>query len=52
MEEEEEEVYTRPKRDIHRELNVLAGHKDQDKDDMDWDEETTLVALLRDECVF
>ena len=51
LEEEEEEVYHRPKRDIHKELDAIAKHKDQDDDDMDWDEETTVVALLRDEYV-
>ena len=52
LEEEEEEVYTRPKRDIHRALEAITEHKDQNEDDMDCDEETTLVALLRDEYVF
>jgi hypothetical protein len=49
--EEEEEVYTRPRRDLHNELNRLSEHSGIEDDGMDWDEETTLVTLLQDEYV-
>lgn len=49
-EEEEDEAPTRPTRHLYKALDSLDNHDDDD-DDMDWDEEKTLVSLLRDECV-
>ena len=51
VEEEEEEYFVPPKPDLRRELDILDDHKDTADDEMDWDEETTLVAMLRDEYV-
>ena len=57
MEEDEEEyVSSQQKFDLHQELDVY-GREDRskfrvDEDEMmDWDEETTLVALFQDEYV-
>lgn len=47
-EEEEEEAPARATRDLRRELDALDAQAAGD-DDMDWDEEKTLVALLQDE---
>lgn len=54
--EEQEDVYVRPqpRRDLHVELDRLSrrgNNNIEDDDDMDWDEENTLVALLQDEYV-
>lgn len=41
-----------PRRDFYNDLDVLEKDDGSyDDDDMDWDEESTLVAILRDECV-
>ncbi|KIP08904.1 hypothetical protein PHLGIDRAFT_34773 [Phlebiopsis gigantea 11061_1 CR5-6] len=48
-EEEEEDAYVPLKRDLRREFDVLDDRKGVTEEDMDWDEETTLVAMLRDD---
>lgn len=50
-EDEEEDVFVRPNRELYRELDKLEAQSndEDDGDGMDWDEETTLVALLQDE---
>lgn len=50
-EEDEEDVYQpqAPRFELHRELDAYI--QEEDTEMMEWDEETTLVALFQDECV-
>ena len=58
IQEEDEDEYASPHQnlDLHRELDAygrddIQKNRDLDEDLMDWDEETTLVALFQDEYV-
>lgn len=55
-EDEDDHQVQAQKFDLHRELDAYAREDtrpmyEEDEEMMEWDEETTLVALFQDECV-